>query len=97
MLHLLELELVDGYGEHSEYYYYLCECDSPIIDGTDNLTDAALNNLHVRYPNEKRICNSGYHHWRIFKSGQWDVIWLETMYDRVLHLLKALREEGVKI
>ena len=90
--HILELELVDGYGESSECFYYLTDVEDPIADRED-LTFEALADLHKRYPNEKRITNSGYHHWRILMSGEESEKYY-NYYQEAGRLLTTLRRAG---
>ena len=95
MLHLLELERVDGYGEHSSYDYYLCDCRVPIKKGTDNLTDSAIKSLNSRYP-DMIFKNCGYHHWTRIASGSY----AEYLYHTYLGVevdMRILKAAGVRV
>ena len=95
MLHLLELERVDGYGEHSSYDYYLCDCRVPIKKGTDKLTDSAIKSLNSRYP-DMIFKNCGYHHWTRIASGSYT----EYLYHTYLGVevdMRILKGAGVRV
>ena len=92
--HILELELVDGYGERSDFYYYLTTVDNPVT--REDLTAEALADLHKNYPNEKRICNGGYHHWKIMVSGPVSDT-LYNYYKKTVEHLEVLRGTGFRI
>ena len=92
--YLLELELVDGYGESSSYYYYLAVCVTPVRDG--ELTEEALADLEKAYPEEKRIGNSGYHHWRVVANGN-NAQSLYNEHRLVQTAIADLRKNGIHI
>lgn len=98
MKYLIELDLVDGGGESSTYYYFLIDTPHYPVENYSDLTQEGLNAMksHKNRYGYSYGVNSGYHNWKVLERGVAAEL-TYNMYLETVKNMKALKRRGVKV
>jgi hypothetical protein len=96
---LLQLELKDGYGMHSDFKYYTINWYTwPVDTKKGVLDDEVLHALQKKYPYDQKIHNSGYHNWSVISMGsEYVVEQIYKVYQDTVINKKILRGMGIQV
>ena len=97
--YLLQLELADGYGMHSDYKYYVINCSTyPVNQKLGNLDLETLESLRKKYPQDQKIHNSAYHRWSVISLGSESMVnSIYNVYQETVKNKTMLRQLGFEI